>query len=78
MPKTPTNPTPPEHWTPEVAYAAANAAQEVAGRLDAVLVLLEHVEAAPRGHDDGWTVASIIELVEKCQVSLLEAVGGAK
>jgi hypothetical protein len=67
----------PAQWDPDVAIAAAEMAEEVAGRLSAVLVLLDHVQH--HEEDEGWTISTIRDLIAGCQTDLRTAVtGGAR
>jgi hypothetical protein len=64
-------------WRPEIAFAAANAADEVASKLISVLVLLDHV-IAPAPHvpvDDGaYVLYAARDIVDRCQRDLRNVV----
>ena len=81
--KSPETITIPERWPTEVAFEMANIAVKVACRLEAVLVLLNHVEEQLEGEEDpscGYTLATVVELVQGCQRDLRLPVtaGGAR
>ncbi len=61
----------PDTWSPEVAFLMANMADVVSRRLEAVIVLLEHLEEQPVDEPSGgWTLATAIDLVKGCQSDL--------
>ncbi len=79
------NPNPfadrPDRWTPETAYMMANMADAVSGRLEAVVILLEHLEEQRIDEPScGWTLATAIDLVKGCQGDLRQpaSAGGAE
>jgi hypothetical protein len=61
----------------EVAHLAADKAEEVAGRLTAVLVLLQHLQDPQpdvKADEDGWTLATAFDLIQSCQSDLRQAI----